>query len=319
MNDILEVFAELDKLLFEFTNIYQDPWYKGKLYSNKENWESFFASKYMFEDSFEGVKYFYRSEGFQNHEDGYIKIYGVLQALYLMQDAVMNFYKIVFNKKLEFKNKYPNSEKVRQIRNNITGHPYSDWNKEATYISRITINKFSFHSIMWYPKDKSYSKQTNHETINLKSLIELQIPESYQLILDISKKIKSDIMNHKKKYKNVKLSEGFDNKGYYFSKTFALFFENDDIDYAKTMFKMIKELYLKKYKELEDRLETLDFVEHFTENKKYMDYLIERIERHIDGTNILDNIEGYIFLENLQTRMDGFEESLKQIDKEYEE
>jgi hypothetical protein len=120
------------------------------------------------------------------------------------------------------------------------------------------------------------------------------------------------------KYKNVKLSDGFNNMGYYFSKTFALFFENDDKSYAKTTFKMINDLYVEKYKKLEDRIVSLDFLEHFKENKKDVDYLFDRIEAHIKGTRELDNIEGVIFLEALQYRMNEFVDSLKNLDEEYQ-
>lgn len=317
MKDVLKLFIDLDNLLIEFSNSYQDPWYKGKLYSNKEHWESFLASKYVFEDSLEGIKYFYKSDGFQNYEDGYIKIYGILQALYLMQDAIMNFYRIIFGKKLDFKKMCPNSDKVRQLRNNISGHPYSDFNKEATYISRITIRKFSFDSIMYSPQDNEYSKETNHEKVNLKNLIELQMPESYQIILEITKKIESDIMEHKNKYKNIKLSSGFEMMGYYFSKSFELFFDYDEKTLGKNNFLMIKDLYHGKYNELEERLESLDFLEIFKENKIYLDYLIDRIDAHIKGTRKLDNKEGVIFLEALQSRMEVFVDSLKNLDEEY--
>lgn len=50
-------------------------------------------------------------------------IYGLLQALFLQQDAANGISTALLGKKIDFKQEYPSLFEIREIRNDTVGHP----------------------------------------------------------------------------------------------------------------------------------------------------------------------------------------------------
>ena len=75
----------------------------------------------------------------------YLVVYGVLQAMYIQQDALMNLAKALdFPYRID---RYPGLKKVREVRNKIVGHPtdYGRGRTESWYaINRRSLSLDSF-------------------------------------------------------------------------------------------------------------------------------------------------------------------------------
>jgi hypothetical protein len=72
---------------------------------------------------------------------GYLKLYGLLQAMYLQQNALITIGKCI-DKKIDIEKGYPGLSEIRNVRTYIAGHPNS--NNRATFITRATLNREQF-------------------------------------------------------------------------------------------------------------------------------------------------------------------------------
>lgn len=327
-NDLIKTsidFNLFNETFRKFVEFLQDPWYKGRLYENKEVWERFYSSKYTIEDAFEVVEEFYNGIGFENYRDGYLKIYGIFQSLYLIQDSLNNIYNIVFKKERNtnieknFQVKYPKLLEVRYLRNRISGHPSKNKHFENIYISRPTISKFHFQIIKYYPENKLYKQKTDFLTINLKHQIDFQTNAMVGIITEIKEEAKSLINNHKMIHSNTKLADGFQNIRYNFEKLFNFIYGNEDFHFGKICFELIRETYNEKFNQLKERVESLEFLEHFTLNDITIQYLFNRINKYFSESIPIDKIEGEIFVGKLEELLKSFKESLNDLDENYQE
>lgn len=81
-------------------------------------------------------------------------LYGLLNALYMQQEAVRELYHIVFDKTLDFKKDYPNTFKVRDIRDSVEHAPFYKNQRASIFISPTTVKKHSFDYLI-FAKDKA--------------------------------------------------------------------------------------------------------------------------------------------------------------------
>ena len=111
----------------------------------------------------------YEAHGFGS-EDGekYLRVYGMLQSIYLQQESISHLYRIFTDEAL---NVAPSSawSQIRSVRNLAVGHPVeASWGRMHCFISRATINDDGFTIIIW---DKEEQKDEIRE-IALRSLYE---------------------------------------------------------------------------------------------------------------------------------------------------
>lgn len=98
----------------------------------------------------------------------YILIYGILQAMYIQQDSIINICETI---KICDKSIILNNNDIlyiRNLRNSCTGHPSNNRNKSNNFISQTSLSQYSF-SYLAVDKDKSEVIE-----INILDLIEKQ-------------------------------------------------------------------------------------------------------------------------------------------------
>ena len=99
-----------------------------------------------------------------------LSLYGILQAIYMQQDAIK-----FLNNRLRIKTKISNSyEIIREIRNNISGHPISDktGRKDGTH-NFYFLGKGLYDK--WYFEYASYTPEFKPNKVELKDLLEEHI------------------------------------------------------------------------------------------------------------------------------------------------
>ncbi len=106
----------------------------------------FKSSLYVLEDTGLITKYYHKYKPEVNHENhliekshSYLHIYGILQALFLQQDAMINICKIlnIMCKKEIIDNYFPD---IRDIRNSSVGHPANRFNNKAqAFIAQTSV------------------------------------------------------------------------------------------------------------------------------------------------------------------------------------
>jgi hypothetical protein len=252
-------------------------------------------------------------------DDGekYLKLYGVLQALFVQQDAVTNLCE-----SLELSNNLianPKLKEIRDIRNDSIGHPTKRGNyKSYHFISRITITKSGFQLISDYENDRT--------TIRDISVIDL-INEQRKYLSEILKKVINDLeaeeKAHKEMFKMEKLEAVFpDTLSYYIGNIFENIGKPDRAPLGLENVKLLKEIMGKLKEALQKRgieLGTYDSIKYLyelleypiTELELYFDRLIaEKVPRINDKT-------AYIFAYFVSEHLSQLKEIAKEIDDEY--
>ena len=113
-------------------------------YSNSLDWcDACISSLFR---STVAVQRFSEMERPENHEDRYLIIWGVLQAIVIQQDSIKNLYKIFSLKSLGFKN-YPTTMALRELRNATGGHPTEVNRQSSSLVFDITGNDWGVKMI----------------------------------------------------------------------------------------------------------------------------------------------------------------------------
>lgn len=111
---------------------------KTKIFLDKDKgyWNQLWSSLDTIKDTEIAVGSFVqiRSEVFQ--KSPYITTYGLLQALYIQQDAISHLKESIFAAKIDWEKEYPEIYLIRDVRNLTIGHPTKNNRKK---FKRYTI------------------------------------------------------------------------------------------------------------------------------------------------------------------------------------
>ena len=147
------------------TNLYER-YFKSRL----DEWYALCVAMDTIGDTCLSLEYYEASGIGDEYGEKYLKLYGLLQAIFLQQDSIREIYRIFLRSELQ-----PNSDsawiRIRDLRNLTVGHPIEKKHKTETkrcFISRVTIHSDGFQLIIWN-KNK---EEKESEKVNLKSLYE---------------------------------------------------------------------------------------------------------------------------------------------------
>jgi hypothetical protein len=119
-------------------------------------------------DIIDDILFALRSYTTQHHDDqglAYLEIFGVLQALFVQQDAVRQLYRIVTGGAINLETEYPDIKAIRDVRVRVAGHPVGGAGG-SHFIVRYTVSKWGFE--LW-KYDQTGGRTT--EEVNLPGLI----------------------------------------------------------------------------------------------------------------------------------------------------
>ena len=290
------------------------------------DWNQFCAALDTIEDTCIAIQDFQ-----QNQNDLFLKIpylatYGILQALYIQQDAV-NYLKISLfgnNKKIEWRNaRYAELGKIRQVRNETIGHPVKTERKvgKSTYandevtsctIDRSSLTKDGFRYMLWM-----HSK-TENRAIKFSEIIKLQDKYLGVELETVMKELQKEEKQHKTKFKGEKLGELL-NKPSLYQVNLIYGFRWDD-HLAWPSFDHYHEIYKKIRKGLEDRYgkfgETIR-IPGTHEVIKKVDFVLSKIEV-FKNTRKFENYELEVYIDALDAGLNELKTHLAEIDKEFE-
>ena len=160
---------------------------------------------------------------YQNHKepaddgDKYLLLYGILQVLYVQQDAVQH---LAESLDIEYSlNNY--LKNIRDIRNDSVGHPtkrkHHGQGFTFNFIGRITMSLKGFQLRTTYDVKKS----STFKDVNIFELINTQQKFISIDLLRVLTKIKEEEMKHRKKFRRERLQDSFHKTlGYSFEKIF---------------------------------------------------------------------------------------------------
>lgn len=151
-----------------------------------------------------------------NDGDKYLVIYGLLQALFLQQDAVINLCEsLKISKKID---DYPKLKEIRELRNDSIGHPTKrdrrKGSKSYNFISRFSLGFGGFELYLNYNNGQSETKY-----VSIPILIADQRKYICDILISVAGKLKEEETNHEKEFRMEKLASIFPSTlNYHFGK-----------------------------------------------------------------------------------------------------
>jgi len=125
-----------------------------KLLENQKKWLQLTSSLDVLADSTCAIVYYCETKYPVTVGGQYLFIYGLLQALYLQQDAIKGIAFALFDENIDFKKDFPDAYAAREFRNDVVGHPTNRTaGKEFVYLVQSSLGKTEF----------SYFRQTPNE------------------------------------------------------------------------------------------------------------------------------------------------------------
>lgn len=244
-----------------------------------------------------------------------MNIYGVLQALFIQQDAVTHLSEALG---LPY-TVDPLITQIREIRNDSSGHPTKRGGgkgRSFNHISRISMERHSFKLMTTYP-----NADPKFTDVNIPKLIESQRNILLNTLTGVIEKLKEEEMEHREAHRDKKLVDIFSNSiGYYCEKIAETLSGGLPPEFGASLVKsMIDSIHTFK-SELESRgvLEAYeDSVGYYSELLEYPlnelhDYLINPPESKMNEK------DAEIFLSFIRKNMDIMIQMAGEIDEEYE-
>lgn len=135
----------------------------ASLLPDNSKWLPLTSALDVLEDSSGAVNYYIESTFPENVNGKYLFIYGLIQALFLQMDAANSIQKALTGSIIDFEKDYPDAYRVREMRNDVVGHPTNRKNKQSIYLVQVSLNKHGFY----YVKDSSVSGTIKGESISV--------------------------------------------------------------------------------------------------------------------------------------------------------
>jgi len=232
MNNDTSELGECYKNSNELLNKVKEYTYDIKKYNHYKQYEKdqLHSSLYQIEDSIWGIEYYINSEfpDNENFKGRYILTHGLMQSMILIQDGLKNIYNLLLN---NIKNKTYQTKKeriklkyIRDIRNDITGHPsnrlWYDENKDngpdkkkGGNIERYYINSYQ-HSmnkrfLNYSICDKLQLEPDKFIKIDIYYMLSLQGNFLNKKLTELLNNLEKEEIEFKNKYKGIKISDLF--------------------------------------------------------------------------------------------------------------
>lgn len=185
---------------------------QAELLKNRMKWNKLTSALDVLEDTSWAIEYYIESEYPTDIRGKYLYTYGLLQSLFVQQDAVISINEALFEKKIKIKDDYPYASKVRSIRNDTIGHPTNrNSNKQFVSIAQTSMEKNGFYYCIDDSEDYKKDEIVDVDIIN-------SIEDTAKCVNDVLKKAVDDLDKEFKEYiekhKGRKMADIFNNLQY---------------------------------------------------------------------------------------------------------
>lgn len=311
MSKVQDTSREVRDLLHDSSITKTEVFLKG----SKGFWDQLWASLDVVDDTELAIEEFKNLSVEQFKCAPYIATYGLLQALYVQQDAVSHLKESLFGERIKWDDQHPSVSFVRNVRNESIGHPSKqDRNPERVrkhcVIDRSSLTPDGFSYSVWS------SGNFERKSIGFSDLIAKQGQALQKELSIIKKRIMSKEDEHKKKFSGTPLSPMLPARD---SHIYAVLRKLAFDELGKVMFVKKKEDYEKIKKELEKRYGPLNKSIQITGTRglvEELDRIFLRIDELRNSEENVD-IDLGIYADALVKRLQELKEHLDEVDEEF--
>ncbi len=250
----------------------------------------------------------------------YLALYGVLQAIYVQQDAVLNLSESLgIREKID---NYPGLKAVRELRNDVAGHPTKRDKAKGlptTYhhVSRMTLGHSSFTLLTFFSSGAPFKVRR----IDMLQLIAEQKKYISTVLVGLVSKLEAEDKAHKDAFRMEKLVDIFPlTIGYTLEKIAEGVLKDNYAELAPAHLEQLEEV-LRKFREAVGHRDK-DFYESLEDDYKLVNHCIEYLEgfflkKEQGVTTEGDTFTAQIFTTYLHDQVEVMKQYAKGIDDEY--
>lgn len=280
----------------------------------RRKWTGITASIDVLEDSSWAIEYYFQNEYPSDTRGKYLFTYGLLQALFVQQAAADNVYNVFFDQKVDWKKDFPKAYEVREMRNDVVGHPL-DRNKENHHFFIYLIQSFMKKESISYIKDDVDAGKSKSFDVNLMDSIEDSAKCINHVLTKVLEKLDSEHKAYIEKFKDVKMVEIFRGLSYAHEKIIC----RDPI-MGEVEYKMTKEMVKNCRDEIAKRYGSENSFEAYNMVFKEIDELYDLIDNEVPNSNMSKKDDvAYRLKENLLSKLEELEDLCKETDEYFED
>jgi hypothetical protein len=276
-------------------------------------WFQLCSSLDVIEDSDLAIQAFKRRRKRVSEGAHYLATYGVLQALFLQQDALYNLCEALG---IDVKrHDHPRLQEIREARHQSVGHPTKHETRgETSYhsIVRVSLDAQGFDLLSNRPQERGEFRH-----ISVREFIRDQEKQAADLLASAFAELGGRDSTHRKEFRMEKLTIGFAKVGYPLEKLTSACDGRDDPAFGRYGLESIQNA-LAEFREALGRrgldIDTYDAVKYAYER---LEYPLCKLKAHLDGDAILDQQAAYIFASFVAERLTELKAMAAEIDEEY--
>jgi len=294
----------------------QDPRHQARLMADDFSWHQLCAALDTVDDTDEAVRAYLNGDFPTDNGEQYLRIYGILQTLYVQQDSLHDLINAVHpTTQINVKDLLKD---IRRARHRSVGHPTHAGPRGGPFstnaIVRHTIRKDEFQ-LLSYPR-------TAHgvfQPVDLIRLIEQQNAETNRILLEVIEDLRKQDEAHRSKFRDVKMKSALDTVSYAFEKIFEELGKDSvralsgwAVDHLRTTLGQFEKL-------LEDRGLTKDSYDSIKHLYLDIEYPLAQLRQYIskEPSEIKSDRGAIVFTEALHGYFDRLRDIAIEIDEDY--
>lgn len=306
MKDIIGLCNKLNESIHE--PLYHN-FYNAK---NELRYNQTFTSIDLIEDSQIAIGEFGSIQSLGKEGRSTLLIYGLLQSLFLQQDGLYHLYKCVVNDKTkltDFFDTFSFDKKIREVRNDIAGHPTNKKNTEFYFIAKGQVSKERFTYAGYTPAFRKVD-------VDLKTFISKQSEFTINVLQAILDEILKKIEMKKDEHKNKSLQEMIVGADRNIQLIYRGIRDKDRNFQGEWGINGVKNALDEIRIELNTRYNN-NLPSGISEAFRLTDYIIHRFNEWWTENNLLGNNDAEIFLDSLGKQLNELKEMLIEIGEEF--
>ncbi len=310
--------STIRKLENQIRQLINNPQKHYELRQNKALFSQLCSSLDVIEDTEDAIMAYSEQDfGEEDKPSHYLAVYGLLQAIYVQQDAVINLCESLGIK--DKVNNYPKLKEIREIRNDTVGHPTKrdqQKGKPVSYhhISQTTLNKSGFTLASYF----SDGSQVQFRDIKISELIVEQNRFISTILATLASNLEAEEKAHKEKFRMEKLLEIFPGTSdYHLEKLFEGVIRDDYADFADGMLDLVINM-VTKFREAVGR-RNMDFYERLQDEYELIEHATTNLRKYYRGDTRVEKSAARIYVIFLKHQIDELKDYAKEIDDEYAE
>lgn len=183
---------------------------QAKLLENRKKWMQLTSALDVLEDTSWAIEYYIDEEYPADMRGKYLYTYGLLQALYVQQDAIKSVYMALYDEEIKLQERFPVVYGIREMRNDVAGHPTGRNGNVCMHLAQNSMTKYSFY----YIREKDGQELGDVIDVNIQEAIDENAEFINSLLTRSIEQLNQEFENYINAHKGRKMKEIFNNLRY---------------------------------------------------------------------------------------------------------